>query len=127
MTYTKSYHSFEVMMMRKIAAVLITLLLSSCHSLYHSPQPLPAPTAQAQEIGRAQSTGLSRLGIVNVTIEGSPDDAGRALAAGPTLPELPTIRSWRSLKKEGRHLVWFSDLIWSGRSGHPREPNQPDK
>ncbi|MFB5173886.1 biofilm peroxide resistance protein BsmA [Erwinia amylovora] len=122
MTYTKSYHSFEVMMMRKIAAVLITLLLSSCHSLYHSPQPLPAPTAQAQEIGRAQSTGLSRLGIVNVTIEGSPDDAGRALAARANAVGAPYYQIL-ALSEKRRGGIWYGSAILYGPAGAATRAN----
>ncbi|AUX73891.1 biofilm peroxide resistance protein BsmA [Erwinia pyrifoliae] len=116
MTYNKSYHSCEVMIMRKIAAVLITLLLSSCHSLYNSPQPLPVPTAQAQEIDRAQSHGLPRLGIANVTVEGSPDDAGRALAAKANAAGARYYQILALFEKRGAG-IWYGSAILYGPAG----------
>ena len=44
----------------------------------HTP---PAPTTQAQEITRAQSYGLPKLGTVSAHSRGSPDDVQRAIAA----------------------------------------------
>ncbi|MTD27592.1 biofilm peroxide resistance protein BsmA [Erwinia sorbitola] len=66
---------------RPITALLIALLLSSCSVLKSTPQPPPAPKAQAVEINRAQSGSLPRIGSASVTVRGSPDDAIRALAA----------------------------------------------
>jgi len=59
----------------------MALLLSGCSALKTTPQPPPAPAHQAQEITRAQSAGLPRLGSVTTQVRGSPDDAQRALAA----------------------------------------------
>jgi len=59
----------------------MALLLSGCSALKTTPQPPPAPAHQAQEITRAQSAGLPRLGSITTQVRGSPDDAQRALAA----------------------------------------------
>ncbi|MBD8215269.1 biofilm peroxide resistance protein BsmA [Erwinia persicina] len=67
--------------MRPLIALLTVLLLSSCGVLNSTPQPPPPPASQAVEINRAQSANLPRLGTASVTVRGSPDDAGRALAA----------------------------------------------
>ena len=66
--------------MRPITTLMMALMLSGCSVLQTTPQPLPPPTAQAQEINRAQSMTLTRLGTASVTVRGSPDDAERALA-----------------------------------------------
>lgn len=61
--------------------VIVTLLLASCSQFTTTPQPPPPAREQAQEITRAQSMTLNRLGTVSVSERGSPDDAGRAIAA----------------------------------------------
>lgn len=61
--------------------LLLGLLLSGCAALHTTPQPPPAPTSQAQEITRAQSYGLPKLGTVSAHSRGSPDDVQRAIAA----------------------------------------------
>lgn len=66
--------------MRWIIALPVALLLSACSALKTTPQPAPPPTDRAQEIVRAQSGNLVRLGTASVTVRGSPDDAERALA-----------------------------------------------
>lgn len=67
--------------MRQIPALLVALLLTGCSALTTTPQPPPAATSQAQEITRAQSGTLPRLGTISATVRGSPDDAERELAA----------------------------------------------
>ncbi|MCW6031505.1 biofilm peroxide resistance protein BsmA [Pantoea sp. JK] len=59
----------------------LTLLLSGCAAFTTTPQAPPPPTQQAQEISRAQSVGLPKLGNITATTRGSPDDAQRAIAA----------------------------------------------
>jgi len=59
----------------------LSVLLSGCAALNGAPQSPPPPARHAQEISRAQSDGLPKLGTVTVTTRGSPDDAQRALAA----------------------------------------------
>lgn len=61
--------------------LILTLLLGGCAAFTGTPQAPPAPTDRAQEISRAQSQGLPRLGNITVTTRGSPDDAQRELAA----------------------------------------------
>ena len=67
--------------MRRLLPVLIALLLASCAQFNTTPEPPPPAAATAQEITRAQSMTLTRIGTVSVTERGSPDDAERAIAA----------------------------------------------
>ncbi|MBA2816471.1 biofilm peroxide resistance protein BsmA [Candidatus Pantoea persica] len=69
--------------MRYAYLLTAALLLNGCAALKTTPQPQlpPAPTEQAQEITRAQSAGLPRLGSISTQVRGSPDDAELALAA----------------------------------------------
>ena len=67
--------------MRYAYLLTMALLLSGCSAMRTTPQPPPAPTHQAQEITRAQSAGLPRLGSITTQVRGSPDDAQRSLAA----------------------------------------------
>jgi len=67
--------------MRIVIHLLAALLLSGCSALHTTPQPPPAATSQAQQITRAQSLSLTRLGNISATVRGSPDDAERAIAA----------------------------------------------
>ncbi|CAO98004.1 biofilm peroxide resistance protein BsmA [Erwinia tasmaniensis] len=113
MTYTKNYHSSEVMIMRKVAVVLITLLLSSCSlfdNVSHTP---PVPTAQAQEISRAQSDGLQRLSTASVTVRGSPDDATQALAAKATAAGARYYQVLALFEKRGSG-IWYASAIFYG-------------
>lgn len=59
----------------------LSLLLSGCSAFTTMPQAPPAPSKHAQEITRAQSYGLPKLGNITATTRGSPDDAQRAIAA----------------------------------------------
>lgn len=59
----------------------LSLLLSGCAAFKTTPEAPPPPTHHAQEITRAQSVGLPKLGNITVSTRGSPDDAERALAA----------------------------------------------
>lgn len=59
----------------------LMLLLTGCSALRGTPQPPPAPTAQAQQISRNQSGGLPKMGTITAMVRGSPDDAQRDLAA----------------------------------------------
>lgn len=58
----------------------LSLLLSGCAALNTTPQAPPPPTSQAQEITRAQSAGLPKLGNVTASSRGSPDDVQREIA-----------------------------------------------
>ncbi|MEI2265990.1 biofilm peroxide resistance protein BsmA [Erwinia sp. CGal63] len=66
--------------MRKLS-LFFMLLLAGCSQFKTTPEPPPPVKAQAQEITRAQSMTLTRLGTVSVSVRGSPDDAQRAIAA----------------------------------------------
>lgn len=67
--------------MRYAYLLIISLLLAGCSAFETTPKAPPAPTQQAQEISRAQSGGLPKLGNITVNVHGSPDDAQRAIAA----------------------------------------------
>lgn len=113
MTYTKGYHSSEVMIMRKVTAVMITLLLSSCSLFDNVPRTPPAPTAQAQEISRAQSNGLQRLSTASVTVRGSPDDAAHALAAKATAAGASYYQILALFEQKGSG-IWYASAIFYG-------------
>ena len=66
--------------MRYLPLLLLTLTLSACSALRQTPEPPPAPAQQAQEIKRAQTANLPRLGSVTHSTRGSPDDAQREIA-----------------------------------------------
>ncbi|WP_128176191.1 biofilm peroxide resistance protein BsmA [[Pantoea] beijingensis] len=70
--------------MRTLLISGLMLLLSGCSIMHTTPRPAPAPTQQAQEIVRAQSTSLPRLGNISATERGSPDDVQRVIAARAT-------------------------------------------
>jgi PBP1b-binding outer membrane lipoprotein LpoB len=61
--------------------IAFLLMLSGCSSLKTTPQQPPPPSSQAQEVSRAQSTDLPKMGNISVSVRGSPDDAERELAA----------------------------------------------
>lgn len=67
--------------MRVSLFLALSLLLSGCSALTPTPQAPPPPTTHAQEINRAQSYGLPKIGTISVQVRGSPDDAERAIAA----------------------------------------------
>lgn len=60
----------------------LMLLLSGCSAFHTTPQPPPPPARQAQEITKAQRFNLPEMGSYSVTVNGSPDDAQRAIARG---------------------------------------------
>ncbi len=66
--------------MRSVLLAL-SLLLGGCAAFTNTPQSPPPPGPQAQEISRAQSGGLPKLGTISATTRGSPDDVQRAIAA----------------------------------------------
>ncbi|GLR08086.1 biofilm peroxide resistance protein BsmA [Mixta theicola] len=66
--------------MRYLPLLLLTLTLSACSTLRSKPEAPPAPTQQAQEISRAQTANLPRLGSITSSTRGSPDDAQRKIA-----------------------------------------------
>ncbi|MGV3345910.1 YdgH/BhsA/McbA-like domain containing protein, partial [Enterobacteriaceae bacterium LUAb1] len=66
--------------MRRLRLFIAMLLLTGCSTLVMTPQPAPPPARQAQEINRAQSLTLQKIGSVSAIAHGSPDDAQRAIA-----------------------------------------------
>ncbi|MEN4889967.1 biofilm peroxide resistance protein BsmA [Erwinia billingiae] len=67
--------------MSRLLTVLLVLLTVGCSQLQTTPEPPPPPTSHAQEVTRAQSLNLRKIGTVSVNERGSPDDAQRAIAA----------------------------------------------
>ena len=74
--------------LRIAAALLLVVALSGCsHLMQTTPVAPPAPTAKAQEITRAQTSTLTKIGNITADVMGSPMDAEaeiqrRADAAG---------------------------------------------
>lgn len=66
--------------MRWLTFLPVALLLAGCSQFQTTPQPPPPAASKAQEITRAQSSSLNRLGSITVNVRGSPDDAERAIA-----------------------------------------------
>jgi len=61
-------------------SLLCVLAISGCSSLtYTAPVPPPAPTAKAQEITRAQTSTLTKIGNVTAEAIGSPMDVEAAI------------------------------------------------
>lgn len=67
--------------MNPVVILLFVLLTAGCSQLQTKPESPPPPASQAQEVNRAQSLTLSKLGTITVNERGSPDDAERAIAA----------------------------------------------
>lgn len=67
--------------MRFAYLLVLSLVLAGCSAFQTTPKAPPAPTHQAQEISRAQTAGLPKLGNITASVHGSPDDAQRAIAA----------------------------------------------
>lgn len=67
--------------MSRVVILLLVLLTAGCSQLKTKPESPPPPTSQAQEVNRAQSLNLTKLGSITVNERGSPDDAERAIAA----------------------------------------------
>lgn len=66
--------------MRYWPLLLLTLTLSACSTLRPTPEAPPPPLPQAQEISRAQTANLPRLGSITSSTRGSPDDVQREIA-----------------------------------------------
>lgn len=63
-----------------LLCLLFVVALSGCSSLTQTtPVPPPAPTAKAQEITRAQTSTLTKMGSITVEAMGSPMDAEAAV------------------------------------------------
>lgn len=65
--------------MYRLLPLLLMMLLTGCTGFTIRSAPPPAGL-KAQEITRAQSATLHRLGTISVSVRGSPDDAARAIA-----------------------------------------------
>lgn len=59
---------------RAIIILLLTLGLSACSAFHVTPVPPPAVQPYAQEITRAQSLHLQKIGAISAQVFGSPMD-----------------------------------------------------
>ncbi len=109
--------------MRRLTALLACLLLTSCAIFQTAPESPLAATAHAQEITRAQSTTLTRLGTVSVQERGSPDDAERAIAvkANQAGAAYYVIQLVSETVMPG---IWYSTAILYGPSASARGAQQ---
>ncbi|CAM3599770.1 bioflm peroxide resistance protein BsmA [Rouxiella silvae] len=64
---------------RVLGAVVLLSALSACSVFETTPTPPPAPTHHAQEVVRAQTTTLTKIGTVSADALGSPMDVERAI------------------------------------------------
>ncbi|VTR51012.1 putative biofilm stress and motility protein A [Serratia fonticola] len=75
---------------RTLITLLLFGLLSGCSVFKTTPKPPPPPTSQAQEITRAQTTELEKMGTISALVHGSPMNVEaeiqrKANASGGTL------------------------------------------
>ncbi|POP41038.1 biofilm peroxide resistance protein BsmA [Superficieibacter electus] len=68
-------------LLRRIAPLILTMLLSGCSVLEGTPKAPPPLTTPPQEIQRNQTLGLQRTGTVSAMIYGSPMDVEAAIKA----------------------------------------------
>ncbi|KAA8997738.1 biofilm peroxide resistance protein BsmA [Affinibrenneria salicis] len=66
-------------MSRTLLLLSLSVLLTACSVFAPEPVAPPPPTRQAQLINQAQSRALEKIGTLSVRINGSPDDADRAV------------------------------------------------
>lgn len=66
-------------MSKTLLTVILSLILSACSLISGAPLPPPPPAKQAQLITYAQTSTLEKIGTAAVTVNGSPDDADRAI------------------------------------------------
>ncbi len=72
------------MAMRRVAPLLLGLLLSGCSVLQGTPEAPPPLTSHPQEIQRNQTEGLQKIGTVSAMVYGSPADAEDVIKAKVT-------------------------------------------
>lgn len=100
-------------MMRRLRLCFFTLLLISCSQFTTTPKAPPPAGPKAQEINRAQTLNLRRLGTISVTVRGSPDDAERAVAAKATTAGA----TWYRIQLVSETVMpgyWYSTAILYG-------------
>ncbi|MCC3704864.1 biofilm peroxide resistance protein BsmA [Rouxiella badensis] len=64
---------------RCFGALVLLSALSACSVLKTTPVAPPPPTSKAQEVVRAQTTTLTKIGNVTANVIGSPMDVERAI------------------------------------------------
>lgn len=93
----------------------LLLLMAGCKSSTVSPEPLPPPAPYPQEINRAQSINLQQTGTLSVSVQGSPDDALRAIKVKASKAGV----SWYRVQLLSETVVpgyWYSTAILYGPS-----------
>lgn len=66
-------------MSKAFLTVMASFVLCACSVLQGTPVSPPPPTERAQLINYAQTSTLTKIGTASVTVNGSPDDADRAI------------------------------------------------
>ena len=61
-------------MSRLLLSLTLVTLLSACGMMTTTPKEPPPPTGQAQEITRAQTGSLEKIGTTSALVRGSPMD-----------------------------------------------------
>ncbi|WP_114192073.1 biofilm peroxide resistance protein BsmA [Edaphovirga cremea] len=57
---------------RPCLILLLIVQLAACGVMKTTPVPPPAPTSQAQQVTRAQTSTLQKIGTISVNVIGSP-------------------------------------------------------
>lgn len=65
--------------LHKVGTLLLCILLSACYLTRITPVAPPVPAPKAQEITRAQTSTLTKLGNITATAIGSPMDVEAAI------------------------------------------------
>lgn len=92
------------MVRRGLGGLCLLCLLNACSLLKTTPEPPPPPGATAQEVVRAQTSTLTKIGTVSADVVGSPMDVERAIH--------------RKANQAGAHyyqILLISDSIRPGR------------
>lgn len=72
------------MAMRRVAPLLLVMLLSGCSVLQGTPEAPPPLSSHPQEIQKNQTEGLQKMGTVSAMVYGSPMDVEEAIKAKVT-------------------------------------------
>lgn len=108
----------------RLLALLLSLLLTGCSLLNPSPQPRPALKPYAQEITPGMALDLCRLRSIQVTVNGSPDDAQRAIAAQANQAG---VRWYRIIMISETAIPgrWYSEALFYGTQPHRCDTTAP--
>lgn len=101
--------------MIRLMSLAVILLMAGCSQFQTTPQPPPPATATAQEITRAQSLTLHKLGSITAHVRGSPDDAERAIAAKANEAGAPWYRI-QMISETVMPGYWYASALLYGPS-----------